>query len=186
MRRLVCTLLAIAGWAGPAMAQRPGARPASATPCCAITSIDRSTGVVTARETATGHAFRFTVKDRTLLAQLRTGQQVWADYASGRVSVEPAEPCCSIIPGAAAGAQPDPAEPCCGVTAVDRATGVVTARVTASGRLFRFQVADAALLRSLTPGARVWVIASGGTRRAGLRPGEPCCNVVGALPPGLP
>lgn len=186
MRRLFGTLLAIAAWSGPALAQRAGARPASATPCCGIYSIDRATGVVTARETATGHVFRFTVKDRTLLSQLRTGQQVWADYASGMVSVEPGEPCCSITPAAAAGAQPDPAEPCCGLTAVDRATGVVTARVTASGRLFRFQVTDPALLRSIAPGARVWIITSGGTRRVGLRPGEPCCNVVGTLPPGLP
>lgn len=186
MRRLVGTLLAIAGWAVPAVAQRGGARPASATPCCAIASIDRSTGVVTARETATGHVFRFTVKDRTLLSQLRTGQQVWADYASGTVSVEPGDPCCAIMPAPAADAQPDPVEPCCGVTAVDRATGVVTARVTASGRLFRFQVTDAALLRSLAPRARVWVLTRGGTRQVGLRPGEPCCNVVGALPPDLP
>lgn len=60
--------------------------------CCSITSVAARTGVVTARERSTGKTFRFAVKDRALLRTLRTGQNVWADFAAKTVSMTPAEP----------------------------------------------------------------------------------------------
>jgi Cu/Ag efflux protein CusF len=180
--------VAVAG-ALPAAAQQPGARPASAAPCCGITAIDVRTGVVTAQEASTGHVFRFQVQNRALLRGLKVGQRVWADFAAARVRVnqeeEGEEPCCRILAGGSAGLdQPAAAAPCCGITAIDAATGLVTARLTANGRTFQFRVTDKALLASLKLGDKVW--ASGATRRAGLTPVEPCCNIVGPLPAGMP
>ena len=41
------------------------------------------------------------------------------------------------------------------ITAIDRAKGLVTAKVTATGRVFQFQVKDAALLKSLKVGQKI-------------------------------
>lgn len=72
---------------------------------------------------------------------------------------------------------PEGADPCCDVTAVDAATGVVTAIEPRSGRTFQFQVTDAALLGSVQVGQRVW--ADFDTGRVGLAVGEPCCLIRG-------
>ena len=146
-------------------------------PCCAITAVDAAKGIVTARDKA-GKAFQFAVKDAALLRSLRAGQAVFADFNTGKVRIHGAEPCCSIVPAAAA-ATPDvkPQEPCCNVTAVDPATGIVTATETATGRVFRFEVKNAALLRSLKVGQKVF--ADFGSSKVRIHPAEPCCNIIG-------
>ena len=95
----------------------------AATPCCGIVEIGAS-GVVTARETATGRTFEFRVADRRLLAGLRVGQPVYADFTTMRVSVQPdgATPCCGIVSASPAATAPPAgrstaASPCCGVVA---------------------------------------------------------------------
>jgi hypothetical protein len=93
------------------------------TPCCAIVEIAAS-GVVTARETATGRTFEFQVADRRLLATLKTGQAVHADFTKLQVSVQPdgVTPCCAIV-STPAGPTTSPAgrstgvTPCCAVVA---------------------------------------------------------------------
>lgn len=81
---------------------------ALATPaCCSIVRIEPAALVVTARETATGFTFRFTVKNRRLLATLKIGQLVWADFVAKTVKLKADDrtACCSISdtpPGAAA------------------------------------------------------------------------------------
>ena len=67
--------------------------------CCSIVRIDTERLVVTGRETATGFTFKFAVKTRRLLATLKVGQPVWANFATGTVKLkeEDATPCCDIL-----------------------------------------------------------------------------------------
>lgn len=91
----------------------------AAAPCCGIVDIQPS-GVVTARETATGRSFEFRVADRRLLSTLKPGQPVHADFTTMRVSVEPdgQEPCCNIVSAAPNATAPvSGASPCCAVVA---------------------------------------------------------------------
>jgi hypothetical protein len=95
----------------------------AATPCCAIVEIGTS-GVVTAREAATGRTLEFRVADRRLLATLKVGQPVHADFTTMRVSVQPdgLEPCCGITSASPAATAPPTGrrtgiEPCCSVVA---------------------------------------------------------------------
>lgn len=91
----------------------------AAAPCCGIVSVAGS-GVVTARETATGRTFEFQVADRRLLSTLKPGQPVHADFTTMRVSVQPdgAEPCCGIVSVAPSATMPvSSSEPCCSVVA---------------------------------------------------------------------
>src|SRR5207237_8426000 len=61
-------------------------RAEAADPCCAITAINAHTGVVTAKETATGRTFEFHVPDAKLLSSLKVGQGVFANFTSKQVS----------------------------------------------------------------------------------------------------
>jgi hypothetical protein len=95
----------------------------AAEPCCSIVSIGTS-GVVTARDTATGRTLEFQVANRRLLSTLTVGQPVHADFTAMRVSVQPdgAEPCCAIVSASPAATAPPAgrgtaAAPCCGVVA---------------------------------------------------------------------
>jgi len=106
----------------------------SEAPCCTVTSINAKTGEVTARVTATGQTFSFTVAEAKLLSAMKVGQGVYADLASKQVSVNPALPCCSITAISA------PGTPCCAVTSVNSQTGQVTVRENATGRLITFKV----------------------------------------------
>ena len=71
-----------------------------ATPaCCSIVRIEQARLVVAARETATGFTFRFAVKSKRLLATLKIGQPVWADFAAKTVKLKATDvtPCCAIV-----------------------------------------------------------------------------------------
>ena len=165
----------------PGLAAQVPARTTAAAPCCGITAIDQRTGIVTARENSTGLVFRFAVKDRGLLGSLKVGGAVYANFVNKRAGMTPGEPCCNILEtGPAAGASPDPLEPCCGITAIDLRTGTVTAKVSATGKSFRFQVSDRALLAGLRNGQSVW--ADFAAKRVSVKPSEPCCSIV-SLPP---
>src|SRR6185503_15200924 len=90
-----------------------------AEPCCGIVGVQPS-GVVTAREAATGRTFEFQVADRRLLSTLKVGQPVHADFKTLRVSVQPdgEEPCCAIVStGPAATAPVSGVAPCCAIVA---------------------------------------------------------------------
>ena len=78
----------------------PGIIAPVATPaCCAIVRVEASKSLVTARETATGFTFRFTLKSKRLLATLKIGQPVWADFAAKTVKLKATDvqPCCAIV-----------------------------------------------------------------------------------------
>jgi Cu/Ag efflux protein CusF len=67
-------------------------------PCCAITGFTPVDGVVAARETATGRTFQFKVNDAALLKSLKVGQMIYANFATKKVSVDGAYPCCAFTP----------------------------------------------------------------------------------------
>jgi hypothetical protein len=92
--------------AAPAPGKPTAPMPAQIQPaCCTITRIDTRTGLVTARETATGRTFQFTAPP-TLLPKLRVGQSVWADNRTQIVSVEGTPNCCKLAAPQAARAAP--------------------------------------------------------------------------------
>jgi hypothetical protein len=146
-------------------------------PCCAITSIDVAKSLVTARSKA-GQIIQFEVKDATLMKSLRVSQGIWM-HPSGKVAIKYADPCCNVIGPAEGAAKADvtPVEPCCNITALNLATGIVTAREGATGRTFRFEVKDAALLKSLKVGQAVF--ADFGSSKVRIHGVEPCCGIIG-------
>jgi len=151
----------------------------AAEPCCNIAAIDAKNGVVTAKETATGRSFQFKVGGARTIASLKVGQAVEADFKTGKVTVRPAGlgPVNGVIVKAAepaAALRKFAQDPCCNVTAIDGATGVVTARDNASGRTVRFQAA-AGIRGSLRVGHQVW--ANFGTQQVSVDGSQPCCSM---------
>ena len=61
-------------------------------PCCSVTAVDAQTGVVTAKEAATGKVFQFQVKDAALLKSLKVGQKISADLKAMTVTLAAAKP----------------------------------------------------------------------------------------------
>ena len=155
--------------AGNAEAQRT--KSSDGEPCCSIIAIDAATATVTAKD-ATGKTFQFTARDAAMLRSLRVGQAVFADFMTARVSVKYGEPCCNIIKAAV-----KPIEPCCNITAVDAATGIATAKEIATGRVFRFEIKDKALLSSVKVGQKVF--ADFGSSKVRIHGSEPCCSIIG-------
>jgi hypothetical protein len=72
---------------------------AQAAPCCGITTIDPSTGIVTAKVNATGNTFQFKVTDPRTLASLKVGQGVYANFAGKQASLDGRSACCTITSG---------------------------------------------------------------------------------------
>jgi Cu/Ag efflux protein CusF len=154
--------------------QKPNTNPVQ--PCCDITSINAATGVVTARNNANGQSFQFKVSDANLLRSLKTGQGIYANFTTQKVSVDGVQPCCGIVSFSNAGAanqQPNkaggvgntvagqnlgnaanPGQPCCGITNINTATGVVTAKYLSTGQTFQFTVQNSALFHSFKVGQR--------------------------------
>ena len=185
--------------AAPAEAQQ--IKSSELEPCCAITAIDAATALVTARHTS-GRNFQFRVGDRALLRTLKIGQAVYAHFDAGKVGVDPVEPCCSIVnpkgaqpvgkpemapaqpvgkpalnPAQPVGKQVKPVEPCCSIAAINHVTRVVTAKENATGRVFRFEVKDQALLKTLKLGQGVF--ADFGSSKVRIHGAEPCCSIIG-------
>lgn len=73
------------------------------------------------------------------------------------------------------------ASPCCGIIAIDAATGLVTAKVTATGNTFQFKVTDARMLGSLRVGQGVY--ANFGARQVSLDGLRPCCAITSGPTP---
>lgn len=69
-----------------------------------------------------------------------------------------------------------PTAPCCGIVGIDAATGVVTARVTATGASFQFRVTDTRMLRTLRVGQGVF--ANFRTRQVSVDGATPCCGIT--------
>jgi len=65
-------------------------------PAGGITGVNIQTGIVAAKENATGRDFSFKVTAGNLLKSLTVGQGVYANFASKQVSVDNISPCCNI------------------------------------------------------------------------------------------
>ena len=74
----------------------------AANPCCSVTGIDARTGVVLAKENATGRAFQFKASNASLLRELRLGAPVYANFNAKQVSLDGRSACCAIIDAAVA------------------------------------------------------------------------------------
>ena len=155
--------------ASSAQAQRT--KSTDSEPCCNVVSINAATAVVTAQDKA-GKSFQFSVQDAALLKRLRVGQSVSADFGTGKVTVHGIEPCCNIIKN-----EVTPGTPCCAITSIDAATGIATAKETATGRVFRFEVKNKALLAGLRVGQKVF--ADFGSSKVRIHGLEPCCAIIG-------
>lgn len=68
------------------------------------------------------------------------------------------------------------AEPCCGITAIDKTTGRVTAVVKQTGRVFTFEVKDAATLARLKVGQGIY--ANLGGKQVSLDGKKACCKII--------
>jgi hypothetical protein len=79
----------------PARNTRPAA--AANTICCTITAVDPRSGMVSARDNATGRNFKFVANnEKTPLKGLKPGQGVYAHFASKQVSLDGRSACCHI------------------------------------------------------------------------------------------
>jgi len=122
-----------------------------------------------------------------MLQQLHMGQRISADFGAGTVSVDSVAPCCAIVDGGAAPFDPvdsarmtaaaKPVDPCCNITGIDGETGIVTAKETATGRVFRFKAASSAMLQQLHMGQRISADFGAGT--VSVNSAAPCCAIVG-------
>lgn len=96
-------LVAAAFPAGAAAAQQP-------RPCCTITALDAQTGIASARDNASGNVFEFRARVPAMLARVRVGQAIHANFATKRVSIDGRTVCCAInkAPAAAVAETPAP------------------------------------------------------------------------------
>jgi len=174
--------------AHPTHAQNP------AEPCCSIKSVDLAKGLATAVDVKTGRMFRFRPADAAQLKALKAGQAVSADSKTGKVTFgrglsgfivpdQSAEKAADANFGGVEGNGATSGEPCCNITSIGARTGIVTAREKSTGRLFRFEVKDAELLKSLRVGQAVF--ADFGTSKVRINGLEPCCSIVGHGPGNL-
>ena len=81
-------------------------RAQASEPCCNVTAIDARTGVVTAKDKASGREFKFHVTQAASLRTLRAGSPVYADFAAKNVSLNEGAVCCAIVAISAARGAP--------------------------------------------------------------------------------
>ena len=70
---------------------------AAAAPCCYVTAIDPHTGLVTAKENASGRPFQFKPADPPQIRVLHVGSPVYADFTTRRVSLDGRVECCRML-----------------------------------------------------------------------------------------
>jgi len=171
--RALLVALALLVWVPPADA---------GDPCCSITAINIKTGMVSAKETATGRTFQFKATPQ-LAGTLKVGQPIHADFKSMQASVRPdgSQPCCNVVnlsaPGVAAGRERVfGASPCCNITAINPKTGLVTAVETGTKRTFQFKATDTKVLKTLKVGQPVY--ANFPTQQVSVDGATPCCAIL--------
>ncbi|MGB6431034.1 MAG: hypothetical protein WBF06_10640 [Candidatus Acidiferrales bacterium] len=132
---------------------------ARASACCTVTAINASTGIVTARVTATGQTFTFAASG-SVLNSLRVGQGVYANLTAKQVSLDGKTSCCAILSTAVAaqaatsalsGAAPASTGPCCSITAVNAQSNLITGE-SATGIYFVFSLTS---IMAIPPGVSV-------------------------------
>lgn len=69
----------------------------AATPCCSITAMDTKTGIVTAKNTATGETIEFRIEDAAKIKNIKIGDPVSADTRTREVTVHSFQPVGGIL-----------------------------------------------------------------------------------------
>lgn len=127
----------------------------TAVPCCSVIGINKTTGIVTARETTTGRTFQFTAS-AAQLGTLTAGDPVSVDLKRGQVTAlrgktiqatpmmepEGGVPCCAVLQF-----EPDAGQPCC---------ALVSAKDNNTGEEFEFRITDADLRGAIKTGDPVY------------------------------
>jgi len=67
------------------------------TPCCRITTIDVKTGILTAKNTATGETFEFRLGNAAQIRNIKIGDQVSPDFQTRMVTVHSFQPVEGIL-----------------------------------------------------------------------------------------
>jgi len=62
------------------------------SPCCSITTIDMKTGIVMAKNTATGETFEFRLVNAAQIRNIKIGDQVSTDLQTREVTVHSFQP----------------------------------------------------------------------------------------------
>lgn len=75
---------------------------------------------------------------------------------------------------------------CCLLVRLPSADGIVTARETATGFTFRFQVKDRRVRLALKVGQPVWADFAAKTVKLKATDAQPCCAIVSTPPPQSP
>ncbi len=88
-------------------------------------------------------------------------------------------------PGSPNRREPTAAAPCCAVVKINAAARIVTARVTATGYTFRFEVKNTKLLSSIKVADKVWADFAAKTVKLRATDASPCCGIV-SMPPPVP
>ncbi len=88
--------LLVVGIAMIAMPTTSNTQPPAQQPCCHVTAIDASSGVVNAKPLGTGATFRFKFDSGTVPPTLRVDQFVWVH--GEKASINGSQNCCTILP----------------------------------------------------------------------------------------
>jgi hypothetical protein len=67
------------------------------TPCCRVTAVDGKTGIVTAKNTATGETFKIRLGDAAQTGNIKIGDQVSTDFQTRQVTVHSFQPVEGIL-----------------------------------------------------------------------------------------
>ena len=69
----------------------------AAAPCCAIAAVDIKTGIVTAKNTATGETLEFKLGNTAQIRNIKIGDPVSTDFQTGAVTVHSFQPVDGIL-----------------------------------------------------------------------------------------
>ena len=67
------------------------------TPCCSVTAVDVKTGIVTAKNTATGETFKFRLVEAAQIGNIKVGDKVSTDFQTRQVTVHSFQPAEGIL-----------------------------------------------------------------------------------------
>jgi hypothetical protein len=104
-------------------------------PCCSVVSVNAATGMVTARENASGKTFVFRLTNAALLPRITPGAPVYANFAGKQVSLDGKTACCQIVGISAAAGPVQPSAPPTPATSPATGTAQKPAGALAAGRV---------------------------------------------------
>jgi len=91
------SVLGMALFLGASIAASVPPEVGAGTPCCSITNVDKKTGIVTAKNTATGETFNFRLGDAAQIGNVKPGDQVSTDVQTRQVTVHSFQPVEGIL-----------------------------------------------------------------------------------------